>query len=595
MKTLFNYLKKYKKESMLAPIFKLLEVVFDLIVPIVVASIIDKGVANGDNGYIVKGFFMLLLMALMGLLSSFTAQFFAAKASTFFAADLRQAVFDRIQKFSFSKLDDLSADTLITRLTTDINQVQNGLNMGLRLLLRSPFIVVGATVMAFCVNVKCAIIFAASVPVLFAVIYFIMIISIPLYKKVQISLDNITRITRENLTGMRVIRAFCREKDFTDEFKEGNDEVTRLNIFVGKISALLNPLTYVLINIATVLLLKRASVQVNTGNMAQGEVVALYNYMMQIIIELIKLAALIITINKSIACARRVESVLKTEPGMEYKKESILNEGRQKENQNGGSKIEFKNVSFTYDGAGAPSISDISFSIKKGECVGIIGGTGSGKSTLAHLAARFYDADKGEILIDGANIKNYSKSEINKKVSVVLQKPVLFSQSVRDNLKWGDKNADDASLWKALEIAQAKDVVMSKKGQLDFLIEQNGKNLSGGQRQRIAIARSLLKKSEILIFDDSLSALDYATDAALREALKKNLSDTTTVFITQRISGIIDADTILVMDNGRIAGKGTHEYLLKNCEVYREIYYSQFPDDKGNEKSQNAFSGGGAN
>lgn len=601
MKRLEKFLRPYRKESILAPLFKLLEVVFDLMVPVVVAQIIDVGVAKNDHGYIVQMFFVLLLMAAVGLLCSFTAQFFAAKASVGFATSVRQAMFDHIQSLSFSELDVLGTDTLITRLTDDVNQVQNGINMGLRLLLRSPFVVIGAMVMAFTINVRCALIFVVTVPILFVVVFSIMLISIPLFKKVQAGLDRVTGLTRENLTGVRVIRAFCREEQSVDEFEEGNKELTRLNEFVGRISALLNPVTYVLINGATVLLIARAGVQVNIGNLQQGQVVALYNYMAQIIVELIKLASLIITLNKSMACADRVAGILDVKSSMEYKavagnKDAKIAENAEnaqmKDDQtkgvtDGGNDkidnnlaVEFNHVTFTYEGAGASSLSDITFQAKKGQTIGIIGGTGSGKSTLVSLIPRFYDPQEGTVTVNGIPAKDYPQGELCRKIGVVQQRAVLFKGTIRENLKWGNDHATDEELWDAITIAQAKDVVESKDGKLDFEVEQNGRNLSGGQKQRLTIARALVGHPEILILDDSLSALDFATDAALRKAIAGLEGDVTTFLVSQRISGIRQADKILVMDNGSLAGQGTHEELMESCETYQEIYYSQFPEER---------------
>ena len=573
MKRLEKFLRPYRKESILAPLFKLLEVVFDLMVPVVVAQIIDVGVAKNDRGYIVEMFFVLLLMAAVGLLCSFTAQFFAAKASVGFATSVRQAMFDHIQGLSFTELDTLGTDTLITRLTDDVNQVQNGINMGLRLLLRSPFVVIGAMVMAFTINVRCALIFVVTVPILFVVVFSIMLISIPLFKKVQAGLDRVTGLTRENLTGVRVIRAFCREEQSVEEFEEGNRELTRLNEFVGRISALLNPLTYVLINVATVLLIARAGVQVNIGNLQQGQVVALYNYMAQIIVELIKLASLIITLNKSMACADRVAGILDVKSSMEYKAVA----GNDKTDNMA---VEFNHVTFTYEGAGASSLSDISFQAKKGQTIGIIGGTGSGKSTLVSLIPRFYDPQEGTIKVNGVNAKDYPQGELCREIGVVQQRQVLFKGSIRENLKWGNDQASDEELWNAITIAQAKDVVESKPVKLDFEVEQNGRNLSGGQKQRLTIARALVSKPDILILDDSLSALDFATDAALRKAIGELEGNVTTFLVSQRISGIRQADKILVMDDGELAGQGTHEELMETCEIYQEIYYSQFPEER---------------
>ena len=580
MKRLEKFLRPYRRESILAPLFKLLEVVFDLMVPVVVAQIIDVGVAKNDHGYIVEMFFVLLLMAAVGLLCSFTAQFFAAKASVGFATSVRQAMFDHIQGLSFTELDTLGTDTLITRLTDDVNQVQNGINMGLRLLLRSPFVVIGAMVMAFTINVRCALIFVVTVPILFVVVFSIMLISIPLFKKVQAGLDRVTGLTRENLTGVRVIRAFCREEQSVDEFEESNRELTRLNEFVGRISALLNPVTYVLINGATVLLIARAGVQVNIGNLQQGQVVALYNYMAQIIVELIKLASLIITLNKSMACADRVAGILDVKSSMEYKNENgTINV----ENTDSDMAVEFDHVTFTYEGAGASSLSDISFQAKKGQTIGIIGGTGSGKSTLVSLIPRFYDPQEGNVKVDGIPVTEYPQGELCKEIGVVQQRSILFKGSIRENLKWGNEQASDEELWNAITIAQAKDVVESKPGKLDFEVEQNGRNLSGGQKQRLTIARALVGQPKILILDDSLSALDFATDAALRKAIGGLEGNVTTFLVSQRISGIRQADKILVMEDGALAGQGTHEELMKNCKTYQEIYYSQFPEERPKE------------
>lgn len=574
MKNLIKYLKPYTKESILAPLFKLLEVAFDLMVPVVVAKMIDTGVAQQDYTFIFRCAAILLAMALLGLLCSVTAQFFAARASAGFGASLRQTMFDHIQKFSFSMLDRAGSDTLITRINDDVNQVQNGVNMCLRLILRSPFIVLGATAVAFTVNVKCAVIFAVTVPVLFAVIFAIMLVSIPLFKKVQAGLDRITELTRENITGVRVIRAFGREKYAAGEFEDSNRELTRLNEFVGKISAVLNPLTYAMINIAAVILIDKAAIEVNLGNLQQGETVALYNYMMQIIVELIKLAALIITLNKSVACAGRISEVLDMKPDMEYPEADTVSY------EAGNPAVEFADVTFSYENAAAPSLKNISFAAEHGQTVGIIGGTGSGKTTLVNLIARFYDATEGKVLIDGTDIKNYSKETLEKRCGIVQQKTVLFKGSIRDNLRWGNEKADDEKLWKALETAQAKDVVRSKPGQLDFELERGGGNLSGGQRQRISIARTLVKEPEILIFDDSFSALDFATEAALRKALHNMERQAAVFIVSQRISAIRNSDIIIVLDNGVMAGKGSHEELMNSCETYREIYYSQFPEER---------------
>ena len=574
MKKLASYLKRYTKESILAPLFKLLEVVFDLMVPLVVARMINIGVAGNDRGYMVRCFLILILMALLGLAASITAQFFAAKASTGFAADLRQAVFDHIQGFSFTELDTLGADTMITRLTDDINQVQTGVNMGLRLLLRSPFVVFGAMIMAFTIDVSCAWVFAVVIPVLFVAVFAIMLSSIPLYRRAQSALDRVTCLTRENLTGVRVIRAFCREDHSVREFDESSQALTKLNEFVGKISALLNPLTYVLINLAAVVLIDRAAIRVNIGSIAQGDVVALNNYMLQITVELIKLASLIITLTKSMACAGRVASVLEQPTSMTYPEKDA------QPRENGDEAVRFDRVSFTYRNAGAPSLTDISFCAKKGQTVGIIGGTGSGKSTLISLIPRFYDAASGTVCLDGCNVKEYTQQALCRKIAVVQQRSVLFQGTIRDNLRWGNENASDEELWQALEVAQAREIVEGKEGQLDFRLEQGGRNLSGGQKQRLSIARALVKKPEILILDDSSSALDFATDAALRSAIHGLGGGVTTFLVSQRIACIRQADQILVLDNGSLAGVGTHEELLERCGLYQEIFDSQFPGER---------------
>lgn len=584
MRTLAPFLKNYKKESILAPFFKFLEVVFDLLVPVVIARIIDVGIARDDRGFIIQNFLILILMAAAGLTVSITAQYFAAKASVGFATELRQAVYDHVQGLSYTELDRLGTDTLITRLTDDINQVQNGLNMGLRLLLRSPFIVIGSMVMAFTINVRCALIFAAAIPVLFLVVFVIMYLSIPLFGRVQGKLDAVTGLTRENLTGVRVIRAFCREKEAVEEFDQSNLALTKLNEFVGRLSALLNPVTYVLINIATVILINNAGLQVSLGNMQQGEVVALYNYMAQMIVELIKLASLIITLNKSAACAGRVADILKVDSTMEFA-------GSSSGDSTGSRSVEFQNVTFSYQGTGAPSLTDISFSVKKGETVGIIGGTGSGKSTLVNLIARFYDATSGEILLDGENIRNYSRRALRDKIGVVPQRAALFKGSIRDNMKWGREDATDEEIWSALTTAQAREIVEGKPGQLDFALEQNGKNLSGGQRQRLTIARALVKNPEILILDDSASALDFATDAALRKALAGLGGQVTTFLVSQRAASIRQADQILVLDDGALCGLGTHDTLIRSCSTYCEIYFSQFPEERNRYENGEKISG----
>ena len=573
MRNLAVYLKKYRKESIIAPLFKLLEALFDLLVPLVVAKMIDA-----ESGRTVGlSFGALLLMAAVGLGCCIVAQYYAAKAATGCAGALRQALFDRIQSFSFTELDRLGTDTLITRLSDDVNQVQTGLNMGLRLLLRSPFIVLGSMVMAFTIDVRCALIFAVAIPILFAAVYLIMQVTIPLFGKAQSALDRVTAMTRENLTGVRVIRAFCREQQATEEFDKSSRALTKLNLFVGRISALMNPLTYVLINIAAVVLIRVAGVRVNLGQLRQGEVVALYNYMLQITVELIKLASLIITLNKSVACAKRAAAVLEVEPSMVYPTESA----QPLENAPA---VEFRDVTFTYNNAAAPSLSNISFSAAAGQTVGIIGGTGSGKTTLVNLISRAYDASEGSVLLSGVPIGQYGKDALCRRIGVVPQRAVLFRGTIRENLKWGDEAATDEALWHALTLAQAKGVVEGKAGGLDFTVEQGGRNLSGGQRQRLTIARALVRQPSILILDDSSSALDYATDAALRSAIRSLNGTTTTFLVSQRIACVRQSDRILVLDNGTLAGSGTHDELMASCEVYREIYYSQFPEERPSAK-----------
>ena len=570
MKKLFVYLKNYKKESILAPMFKLLEAFFDLLTPILIANIINTGIKNSDSTYILQQFLLLIGLACVGMACSITAQYFAAKSAVGFTTDLRQALFDHIQSLSYSELDTIGTDTLITRLTSDCNQIQNGLNLALRLLLRSPFIVFGAMIAAFMINFKIALIFLVTIIILLIVVFSIMLISIPLFKKVQKGLDKVLSLTRENLTGVRVIRAFRKEENEVKEFDHENQVYTKTNEFVGKISALMNPLTYVIINIATIILIQQGAIQVNLGNLAQGDVVALYNYMAQIVVELIKLASLIITIDKSIACADRVQNVFEIHSSITYPTQSQTNDSD--------CAIQFDHVSFRYAGASENSLNDISFTLNKGQTLGIIGATGAGKSTLVNLIPRFYDASEGEVLIDGSPIQQYKKDDLFQKISIVPQKAVLFKGTIRENMKLGNENAADEEIWKALEISQAKEVVEEKEGQLDCMIEQNGRNLSGGQRQRLTIARAFVKNPEIILLDDSASALDFATDARLRTAISK--TNITTVIVSQRTSSIKHADVILVLDDGNLVGKGTHEELMKDCHIYQEIYYSQFPEEK---------------
>lgn len=570
MKYVFSYLKDYKKESVLAPLFKLLEALFDLFVPLVVARIIDYGIKERNQAYVFQQVGLLALLALLGITASITAQWFAAKASVGLASQLRQAAFDKVEKFSFANLDQLPPSTLITRLTSDINQVQTGFNMALRLLLRSPFIVFGSMIAAFTVNVKAALIFAVVIPLLALVVFGIMLVSIPLYRKVQKRLDEITRLSNENLAGVRVIRAFRKERAAVAKFDEKVSAMTKLNEFVGRLSAAMNPVTYVMINIAAIVLIQVGAVQVNTGAMAQGQVVALYNYLAQMIVELIKLASLIITINRAWACGDRVGQVLATENDLTYPEAGpkVTN-----------SQVDLKNVSFSYPAASAPAVSNLTFTIKPAATVGIIGGTGSGKSTLLKLLTRFYDCGEGEIKLGGVSIKELTQEELLDQYALVPQKAQLFAGSIRDNLLMGRLEASDEELWQALSLAQAKDVVLAKPGQLDFQLEQEGRNLSGGQKQRLTIARALVKQAPLLILDDSDSALDLATGARLRQALA-SLKDVTKILVSQRASSIMQADQILVLDDGKLVASGKHEELLANCQVYQEIYYSQFPKEK---------------
>lgn len=584
MKKLLVYLKDYKKESVLGPLFKLLEATFELIVPLVMAAIIDTGVATGDKSYIMKMCMVLVLLAVIGLTCSITAQYFAAKAAVGFATKLRHALFAHIERLSFTEMDTVGTATLITRMTSDVNQVQNGVNLVLRLFLRSPFIVFGAMVMAFTIDVKAALVFVVTIPLLSIIVFGIMLISIPLYKKVQSALDKVLGITRENLTGSRVIRAFNKEEDETVHFNENNDLLTRAQIYVGKISALMNPLTYVIINGAIVVLVWTGAVRVDNGYITQGEVVALINYMSQILVELVKLANLIININKSIACGNRIQSIFEMQPsitdgsGQKVDKVQTDTADRSEEAEYA---VEFSHVGLTYAGAGDESLTDIDFKVKKGETIGIIGGTGSGKSSVVNLIPRFYDVTSGFIKVDGKDVKDYPLEELRGKIGTVLQKAVLFHGTIRENLKWGNPDATEEDLNRAITVAQAKEFVDNKEGGLDFEIEQGGKNLSGGQRQRLTIARAVVKKPEILILDDSASALDFATDAALRKAIREMEGETTVFIVSQRAASIQHADRIVVLDDGKIVGLGTSEELLESCEVYQEIYNSQFKKQEG--------------
>ena len=570
-----KHLKKYQKESVLAPLFKLLEALMDLTVPLVIAQIIKNGIGQNDMGFVLKMFGILLLLAVLGMAFSFTAQWFAAKASTGYATDLRQELFDNIQDLTYAELDQLGTDTLITRMTSDVLQVQTGLNLALRLLLRSPFIVFGAMVVAFTIDAKSALIFVVTIPVLAIVIFTIMWISIPLYTKVQSALDKLLGTLRENLLGVRVIRAFRKEDAEVQQFNQENDTLTQYNEHVGRLSALMNPLTYILINVAIITLIYVGAIRVDGGIIAQADVVALYNLMALIIVELIKLSSLIITINKSLASLERIEAVLVVKREMVYPIEPV------KEDESAPAVI-FDQVSFSYPQAGADAISNISFVANRGETIGIIGGTGCGKSTVVQLIPRFYDVQSGKVCVNGVDVKDYPQGELVAKVGMIPQKAVLFEGTIRENMQWGKEDATDEEIWHALEIAQAADVVRSKNG-LDAMIEQNGRNLSGGQKQRLTIARALLKNPEILIMDDSASALDFATDLKLRRAIH-NLGNQMTVFIvSQRASTVRAANQILVLDDGNLVGIGTHDELMENCKVYQEIYYSQFPEEKPKE------------
>ena len=576
MKSLLVYLKDYKKETILAPLFKMLEATFELFVPLVMAAIIDKGIAGADKEYITGMSFVLILLGLIGLICSITAQYFSAKAACGFAAKLKIALFDRIQKMSFSSIDQVGASTMINRMTTDVNQVQTGVNMVLRLFLRSPFIVFGAMIMAFTIDVKAALIFVVVIPVLSIIVFGIMMVTIPLYKNVQRQLDSVLEKTRENLTGIRVIRAFGKEEEEIDEFENRNNALTKLQQYVGKISALMNPVTYVIINVAIVVLIYTGAIRVDAGVLSQGEVVALYNYMSQILVELIKLANLIITVTKAVAGAQRIEAVF------QIPLDEIVRKHQEKETDGtqSGDKVEFRHVSLAYKNAGEEALSDIDFSVKAGETVGIIGGTGSGKTSIVHLIPGFYPATKGQVLIDGKDVKEYDPEVLRNKIGIVMQKAVLFKGTIRENMKWGKKDASDEEIMEAIETAQAKDILLKKEHGLDELIEQGGKNLSGGQRQRLSIARALVRKPEILILDDSASALDYATDAALRKSLQKLEYHPTVFIVSQRTSSIMHADKIIVLEDGAVTGVGTHKELLEFCTVYREIYESQFKKEQ---------------
>ena len=579
MKRLMMYLKDYKKESILAPLFKLLEAFFELLVPLVMANIIDYGISNRNMGYIGKMGLLLLLLGVVGLASSITAQFFAAKAAVGFSTKLRQALFDHIEDLSFTDIDKAGTSTMITRMTSDVNQVQSGINMTLRLFLRSPIIVFGAMIMAFTIDVKCALIFVVAIPLLSVVVFGIILSTIPMYKKVQSKLDQVLGITRENLTGVRVIRAFHQEAKEADRFRENNEALSSMQIFVGKISACMNPVTYIIVNGAIIALIYTGAVQVNIGNLSQGEVVAIINYMNQILVELVKLANLIVTMTKALACAERVASVF--DIGADAVYVGVQDQKLADKVDKSAPFLDFKHVSLTYQGAGAPTLQDMNFTVNRGDTVGIIGGTGSGKTSLVNLIPGFYPATEGEILLEGRDIRTMSDEELRGRIGVVPQKAVLFKGTIRSNLQWGKPDATEEEMWKALELAQASEVVDGKPGKLDATVAQNGKNFSGGQRQRLTIARALVRNPEILILDDSASALDYATDAKLRAAIRTLEDKTTTFIVSQRASTIRHADKIIVLDDGEIAGMGTHDELLKDCTVYQEIYYSQYPEQRG--------------
>lgn len=586
---LLKYMKAYKKESVLAPLFKLLEASFELLVPLVMARIIDTGIKNGDTGYILRMCLVMAALGLIGLVCSITAQFFSAKAAVGFSSKLRSELFAHIQSLSFTEMDGIGASTLITRMTSDINQVQSGVNLFLRLFMRSPFIVFGAMIMAFTIDVKAALVFVVVIPILCVIVFGIMLISIPIYRKVQEHLDRVVGVTRENLEGVRVIRAFCREDEEVEAFEAHNTALVKIQLLSGKISALMNPLTYVVVNAGLLVLLRIGAKQVDGGILLQGSVVALVNYMSQILVELVKLANLIITVTKAIACGNRIGAVMETQPSMQSGKGEVFaasmsqeRNGSEKssENRSGEPMVSFDHVMFRYQGAAEDSLSDISFEAKRGETIGIIGGTGSGKTSLVSLIPRFYDVRQGCVKVKGTDVRDYSLENLRGMVGIVMQKAVLFKGTIRENLLWGNENATDEELREAIAAAQAEDVVFGAKDGLDAFVEQGGRNFSGGQKQRLTIARALVRKPEILILDDSASALDFATDAKLRQAIAKLSGEMTVFIVSQRTSSIAHADRILVLDDGEIAGIGTHEQLLKSCGVYQEIHYSQYPGEE---------------
>lgn len=570
MRKLLRFIRDYKKESILAPLFKLLEASFELFVPLVMAAVIDVGIQRQDYPYIFRMGGVLVLLAAVGLTASLTAQYFAAKAAVGFSAKLKQALFSHIQKLSFGDMDQIGTSTMITRMTSDANQVQSGVNLVLRLFLRSPFIVVGAMVMAFTIDTKAALVFVVAIPLLCIVVFGVMLLSIPLYRRVQSSLDRILSRTRENLAGARVLRAFHKQPEEQASFEEENETLNRVQMFVGRIAALMNPVTYVIINGAIIALIWIGAIHVDNGVLTQGEVVALINYMSQILVELVKLANLIVSINKAVACGNRIQEIFERSPGLvEPDTPDVPDE--QTEDM-----VAFHHVGLVYPEASEESLSDIDFVAKKGETIGIIGGTGSGKTSLVHLIPRFYDNTSGELLIQGVRADHYALEELRQKVGIVLQKSVLFQGTIRSNLLWGKKDATEEEMWQALRIAQAEEIVKKKKNGLDELVEQEGRNFSGGQRQRLAIARAVVRRPEILIMDDSASALDYATDAALRKAIREELTDMTLFIVSQRAASVRNADRIIVLDDGHVAGMGTHGELIRDCSSYREIYESQY-------------------
>ncbi len=569
MKGMLAFFKGYRRETVTAPVFKMLEALFDLFVPLVMADIVNNGIAEGNKEYILMRCGLLVALGVIGLACSISAQYFAAKASVGYCSALRRALFSHIQGLGFSELDTMGTSTLITRMTSDINQVQNGLNLFLRLFLRSPFIVFGSMIMAFTIDWRPALVFVIAIPVLSAVVFGIMLITMPKYRAVQSGLDEVTRAARENLSGVRVIRAFGREESEKNRFKKVNSFLTSLQLHVGKISAVMNPMTYVIINLAIIAVLYTGAVRVDAGGIQQGDVIALVNYMSQILIELVKLANLIIQVTKAAACAGRINDVLRTEPDMKFALKTAVWSSSEDD------AVRFSNVFMKYKGASEDSIADISFSAKRGQTIGIIGGTGSGKTTLVSLIPRFYDASSGTVFVMGRAVEEYSRQELRGMVATVMQKAMLFKGTIRSNLLWGDKNADDAELWRALETAQAAEFVKARPKGLDEPVEQGGRNFSGGQKQRLTIARALVSKPDILILDDSASALDLATDAALRRAIGRLGGDMTVFIVSQRTSGIMHADNILVLEDGELAGWGTHEQLLTSCPVYKEIYSSQ--------------------